>query len=94
MHTQKFKFGVSSTLTMSFSFNAEPQDEHRRFKRQRGGGYGGGFGLNFKAPVDDMFGAKKLKSQNRLNGDDALEALFRRRLRYERQGGERPVVVD
>ena len=64
---------------MPFPINAEPQEEHPRFKRQHG--------LNFKAPVDDMLVAEKLQSQNRLNEDETLKALLRRRLRCKRQGG-------
>ena len=59
---------------------------HQRLKRQKGGG-GDGFGLNFKAPVDDELFVEKLESQNRLNEGRALEALFRRRLRCRRQSG-------
>ena len=58
---------------------------HQRLKRQTGGG--DGFELNFKAPVDDELFVKKLESQNRLNEGEALEALFRRRLRCKRQSG-------
>ena len=87
LQTQNIKFGVCNTLIMLFPINAEPQKEHSRFKRQRGGG---GAGLNFKAPVDDMLVAEKLESHNRLNEDETLKALFRRRLRCKRQIGGRP----
>ena len=68
---------------MPFPINAEPQEEHPRFKRQ----HGKQSGLNFKAPVDDMLVAEKLESQNRLKEDEILKALLRRRLRCKRQGG-------
>ena len=94
MHTRIIKFGISTTLIMIIPilFNAEARGEHPGVKRQ---GYGGGgFGLNFKAPEDDTLVAEKLKSQKILKAYEALEALFRRRLRCERQAGKPGCRVD